>query len=76
MRLPTPHEDVCAALPLSAFDPIWDVLHAPEKERVLRLLIEKVTYDGRTEDLTITFRPTAIATLAAEARGAARWQRW
>jgi len=51
---------------LEAFNPIWEVLHTPEKERVLRLLIEKVAYDGRTEELAITFRPTGIATLAAE----------
>jgi len=51
---------------LAAFDPIWDVLHTPEKERILGLLIEKVTYDGRTKELTITFRPTGIAALAVE----------
>jgi len=51
---------------LAAFDPIWDVLHTPEKERILRLLIEQVTYDGRTEELAITFRPTGIASLGAE----------
>src|SRR2546428_3217215 len=36
---------------LAAFDSIWEVLHTPEKERILRLLIENVTYDGRTEKL-------------------------
>ena len=51
---------------LEAFDPIWDVLLTPEKERVLRLLIEKIAYDGTTKALTITFHPTGIATLAAE----------
>ena len=51
---------------LAAFDPIWEVLHTPEKERILRLLIEKVTYDGLGEDLTITFCPTGIASLSEE----------
>jgi site-specific DNA recombinase len=51
---------------LGAFDPIWEVLHTPEKERILRLLIEKVAYDGKTEELAIAFRPTGITTLAVE----------
>ncbi|MBI4162006.1 MAG: recombinase family protein [Acidobacteria bacterium] len=55
---------------LKAFDPIWDVLHTPEKERILRLLIERIDYDGRTEDLSLTFRPMGIAALAAEVNGA------
>jgi len=51
---------------LEAFDPIWEVLHTPEKERILRLLVEKVNYDGGTENLTIAFRTTGIATLSNE----------
>jgi len=54
---------------LEAFDPIWDVFHTVEKERILKLLIEKVTYDGSTEEMTITFRPNGIAVLAAEVNG-------
>jgi len=55
---------------LEAFDPIWDVLHTPEKERILKLLIEKVVYDGSTKEMTITFRPTGISALAAEVSAA------
>jgi len=51
---------------LAAFDPIWEVLHMPEKERILQLLIERVAYHGRTEEMVITFRPTGMATLAGE----------
>ena len=54
------------ALALEAFDPIWDVLLTPEKERVLKLLIEKITYDGTTQQLDIDFRMAGIAELAAE----------
>jgi len=61
---------------LAAFDPIWEVLHTPEKERILRLLIEKVSYDGRCGELAITFRPTGIAALTGEigAEGGIRTQ--
>jgi site-specific DNA recombinase len=51
---------------LEAFTPIWDVLLTPEKERVLNLLIERVSYDGRDGNLTIRFRLDGIASLAAE----------
>ena len=51
---------------LEAFDPVWDLLLTPEKERVLNLLIERVSYDGGTGKLDITFRLAGIATLAAE----------
>ncbi len=51
---------------LEAFTPVWDVLLTPEKERVLNLLIERVSYDGRDEKLNIRFRLDGIASLAAE----------
>ena len=38
------------------------VLLTPERERVVRLLIEQVAYDGATNQMKITFSPT-VATL-------------
>ena len=52
---------------LERFDPIWDVLLTPEKERILRLLIDRIDYDGRTEEMSFAFRLPGIASLAAEA---------
>ena len=52
---------------LERFDPIWDVLLTPEKERILRLLIETIDYDGATGMLSFAFRLPGIASLAAEA---------
>jgi site-specific DNA recombinase len=49
---------------LAALAPIWDVLLAPEKERVLQLLIEGIDYDGNR--LQVRFRITGLAALAAE----------
>ncbi len=51
---------------LEAFDPIWDVLLTPEKERVLRLLIEWIDYDGRTAKLDITWRLAGFGQLVEE----------
>jgi len=50
---------------LERFEPIWDVLLTPEKERILRLLIEQIGYDGATEMLSFAFRLQGIASLTA-----------
>jgi site-specific DNA recombinase len=50
---------------LERFDPIWDVLLTPEKERILRLLIEKIDYDGATGMLSFAFRLPGVASLTA-----------
>ena len=52
---------------LQSFTLIWDVLHVPERERILRLLIETISYDGRTDAMTFAFRLAGLGTLAAEA---------
>lgn len=51
---------------LEAFDPVWDVLLTPERERILNLLIERVSYDGGTRRLDITFKFAGMAALATE----------
>ena len=51
---------------LQAFDPIWDVLLTPEKERVLQLIVERVDYRGDTQQLTIHWRLVGFGELAAE----------
>lgn len=54
---------------LEAFDPIWEVLLVPERERVLKLLIERIDYNGGTGDLRITWRLSGLANFAAEVGG-------
>ena len=51
---------------LEAFDPIWDVLLSPEKERVLQLLIKRVDYDGGCGRLGIAWRLSGFGQLAKE----------
>ena len=55
-------EDITRAL--AAVMPIWDVLLAPEKGRILRLLIQRIDYDGHR--LQVRFRISGLAALAAE----------
>jgi len=54
------------ATALSLFDPVWDSLAPREQARVVQLLVERVAYDGRDGQISVTFRPTGIKTLAAE----------
>ncbi|MCI0341379.1 MAG: recombinase family protein [Planctomycetales bacterium] len=56
--------DLSAAL--SLFDPVWEALFPREQARIMRLLVERVGYDGREGTLAITFRPTGIKALAQE----------
>ena len=52
---------------LSLFDPVWESLTPREQARIVRLLVERVDYDGQKGTVAVTFRPTGIKTLAAQA---------
>jgi hypothetical protein len=45
---------------------LWEVLATPERERVVRLVLERVTYDGRGGNLDLTFALPGLAQLAEE----------
>ena len=50
----------------ASFDPIWRELFPREQARILRLLIETVTYDAEADEVAITFRPGGIKMVAEE----------
>jgi len=56
--------EVAAAL--GDFDAVWDCLAPREQARVIELLVEQISYDGKDGNISITFRPTGIKTLAGE----------
>lgn len=56
--------EVAAAL--ADFDGVWDCLAPREQARTIELLVEQVVYDGENGNVSITFRPTGIRTLASE----------
>jgi len=62
-------DEADVARALEEFDAIWEVLLTPERERVLQLLIERVSYNRETEELRIDLSPTGIATLQKELDG-------
>jgi len=41
------------AAALSAFDSVWDALIPTEQARILGLLMERITYDGRRLELAL-----------------------
>ena len=51
--------------PLSG-DPVWEMLSPKEQARIVRLLIERVAYDGENGKLSLTFRPTGLRTVCDE----------
>jgi site-specific DNA recombinase len=51
---------------MAKFDPIWDSLTPSEQARVVQLLVERVDYDGSTGNVSTTFHPGGIKTLADE----------
>jgi len=57
-------EDVARAL--AAFDPLWETLAPREQARVIRLLVQRVDYDGEKETVSVTFHPAGIKMLSRE----------
>ena len=53
---------------LAGFQPIWEHLFPREQERILRLLIERITYHPDGGDVDIALRPDGADALAAEAK--------
>ena len=48
------------------------VLEPRERERLVRLVIQGVEYDGTKGEIAVTFQPMGIAMLAEDAQGNAR----
>jgi site-specific DNA recombinase len=52
---------------LASFTPVWEHLFPNERERILRLLIQQITYDPDTGEADIDLQPAGITVLAREA---------
>ena len=53
---------------LAGFAPVWENLFAAERERIVRLLVERITYQPDGGDVEIALRACGIEALANEAR--------
>ena len=63
---------------LQAFDPVWKALNAADQTKVIRSVIERIGYDGRTGKIAVKFRAAgfkAICMTAAARRADAEQRR-
>ena len=51
---------------MAVFDPVWDSLTPANRPASCSLLVERVDYDGANGNVSITFHPSGIKTLADE----------
>jgi hypothetical protein len=59
-------DPVAVGRALAQFTENWDVLLSPERERVVRLLIDRIDYSGASGELKITFSAMGAKLLAAD----------
>ncbi len=57
---------------LAVFDPVWDTLAPREQARVIRLLVQRVDYDGEKGTVSVTFHPAGMKILSREFAEATR----
>jgi site-specific DNA recombinase len=55
-------DEIIAAM--ADFDPVWDALSPRQQHDLIHLLIERIEYDGQAGEISITFHPTGIRSLA------------
>jgi len=51
---------------LALFEPVWETLSPREQVRIIRLLVERVDYDGEKGTVSVTYHPAGIKTLTDE----------
>ena len=56
--------EVAAAM--AKFDLVWESLTPRERARIIELLVERVSYNGATGQVSIAFHPSGIKSLAEE----------
>lgn len=54
---------------MALFEPLWEVLEAHERERLIRLVVQRVVYNGQEGEITAQFCPMRLGTLARETEG-------
>lgn len=47
-------------LALQRFDPVWEQMNSHEQERFVRALVEQVRYDGKTGNVTVSFKSAGL----------------
>ena len=55
---------------LRAFDPVWKALNAADQARLIRAVIDRIGFDGRTGKIAVTFRAAGFKAICAAAGAA------
>ncbi len=63
---PEPVEAEAVFAALAQFDAVAATLMPAERERLVRLLVERVAYDGAKSTVSITFRPAGIQSISSQ----------
>jgi site-specific DNA recombinase len=50
---------------LQSFDPVWQALNTAERTKLIRAVIDRIGYDGRTGSIAVTFRAAGFKALCA-----------
>lgn len=50
--------DLCAVL--AQFECVWESLNSREQARIIRILVERIVYNGKTNRVTVSFQSPAI----------------
>ena len=48
---------------MESFEDVWKAMNLDEQRNLLRQLVEKVGYDGRTGKVTVSFKSAAVKEL-------------
>ncbi len=56
---------------IQSFDPVWEELTQREQQRIVRLLIERIDYDGAAGKVAVTFSADGVRLLASGSGGEA-----
>jgi len=62
-------DQAAVAEALSGLLPAWEAMSPAEQGRVIRLLVERVDYDGQHGKAAIAFQPLGLKMLASEMLG-------
>ncbi len=57
-------DDLVAAI--AAFDPVWEHLFPKERQRIVQILLERVTYTANTGEIGLEFSPVGVRTIRQE----------
>jgi site-specific DNA recombinase len=61
-------DESALAQALQEFEPIWNNLTTAEQTRLVNLIVEKVTYNGKTHKVAVSFRTAGLQALCAGGR--------